>query len=98
MLIASVPGYHINEKLKRFGHMRLRNVLRRITIPLSCKLDSNIICQFSSIGSLGKDEKWLIEEFAESLKHAKNRNQCGDPEIKLVYPTVENVRNRYFTF
>ena len=98
MLIASIPGYHANEKLEQFGHMRLRNVLRRVTIPLSCKLDSTIICQFSSIGSLGKDEKWLIEEFAESLKHAKNRNQCGDPEIKLVYPTVENVRDRYFRF
>ncbi|RIA99624.1 tyrosyl-DNA phosphodiesterase I [Glomus cerebriforme] len=93
ILIASIPGYHINEKLELFGHMRLRNVLSRATIPLSCKLDSTIICQFSSIGSLGKDEKWLIEEFAESLKHAKNQSQCSDPEIKLIYPTVENVRN-----
>ncbi|CAI2166709.1 13450_t:CDS:10 [Funneliformis geosporum] len=75
-LIASVPGYHVNEKMERFGHMRLRNVLRNVTIPLSCK-----------------DEKWLINEFADSLKHAKNQNQCSDPEIKLVYPTVENVRD-----
>ncbi|GBB91821.1 hypothetical protein RclHR1_01920025 [Rhizophagus clarus] len=93
ILIASIPGYHVNEKLESFGHMRLRNILSRITIPLSCKLDSTIICQFSSIGSLGKDEKWLIEEFAESLKYAKNQNQCGEPDIKLVYPTVENVSN-----
>ncbi len=94
-LIASVPGYHNNENLERFGHMRLRNILRHVTVPLSCKFDSTIICQFSSIGSLGKDEKWLIEEFADSLKHAKNQSQCSEPEIKLVYPTVENVRDRY---
>jgi tyrosyl-DNA phosphodiesterase-1 len=75
--------------------MRLRNILSHVTVPLSCKLDSTIICQFSSIGSLGKDEKWLIEEFAESLKYAKNRNQCDEPDIKLVYPTVGNVSNRY---
>ncbi|CAB5396546.1 unnamed protein product, partial [Rhizophagus irregularis] len=88
ILIASIPGYHVNEKLELFGHMRLRNILSRVTVPLSCKLDSTIICQFSSIGSLGKDEKWLIEEFAESLKYAKNQNQCSEPDIKLVYPTV----------
>ncbi|CAB4391691.1 unnamed protein product [Rhizophagus irregularis] len=93
ILIASIPGYHVNEKLELFGHMRLRNILSRVTVPLSCKLDSTIICQFSSIGSLGKDEKWLIEEFAESLKYAKNQNQCSEPDIKLVYPTVENVSN-----
>ncbi|CAG8540689.1 14308_t:CDS:2 [Funneliformis mosseae] len=92
-LIASVPGYHVNERMERFGHMRLRNVLRHVTIPLSCKLESTVICQFSSVGSLGKDESWLINEFADSLNHAKNQNQCSDPEIKLIYPTVENVRD-----
>ncbi|OUM68560.1 hypothetical protein PIROE2DRAFT_3698, partial [Piromyces sp. E2] len=46
----------------------------------------------SSIGSLGKDDRWLDKEFCQSLRYSisgidQNTNH------KLIYPTVDNVRN-----
>ncbi|CAG8586035.1 18929_t:CDS:10 [Acaulospora morrowiae] len=94
VLIASVPGYHTKDSLLKWGHMRLRTVLgNRVTIPSSCQNDSTVICQFSSIGSLGTKESWLKDEFFYSLSCSKNEKQSRDPDLKLIFPTVENVRD-----
>src|SRR5437764_14389226 len=49
----------------------------------------------SSIGSFGVKGDWLTVEFKGSLCSAKNQSDCTNPEMKLVFPTVENVRDRY---
>lgn len=53
------------------------------------------LSQFSSVGSLGKSDTWFREEFGASLSAAKNRKQCHNPKLKMVFPTVENVKERH---
>jgi len=44
---------------------------------------------------LGKDPTWLKQELAVSMASNKEfGGKNGVPEIRLVYPTVEDVRNR----
>ncbi|CAF4510621.1 unnamed protein product, partial [Rotaria magnacalcarata] len=53
---------------------------------------SPIVGQFSSIGSLGPNaNSWLTKEFLTSLKQLSS-SSLESPELKLIYPTVENVR------
>jgi len=48
--------------------------------------------KFSSIGSLGPNaNSWLTKEFLTSLKQL-NSSSLESPELKLIDPTVENVR------
>ncbi|CAH8663830.1 unnamed protein product [Heterobilharzia americana] len=86
VLIASVPGRHTGEKLKKFGHPRLGQVLhtRNSQIPSSWPL----IGQFSSIGSLGvQPAAWFTTEWSSSLA---GRGARG---LRMIYPCVEDVRN-----
>jgi len=46
----------------------------------------------SSIGALGKDDRWLDKEFGQSLRHTNSGIDDGT-NLKLIYPTVDNVRN-----
>ena len=53
---------------------------------------NTILLQFSSIGSLGPNaNSWLTKEFLASLKQL-NSTTLENPELKLIYPTVDNVR------
>jgi len=47
----------------------------------------------SSIGALGKDDRWLNKEFGQSLRNSISGID-SKVNIKLIYPTVDNVRNR----
>ena len=50
------------------------------------------LSKFSSIGSLGATaNSWLTKEFLISLKQL-NSSALESPELKLIYPSVENVR------
>ncbi|KAJ1526493.1 tyrosyl-DNA phosphodiesterase 1, partial [Nowakowskiella sp. JEL0078] len=88
LIIGSVPGYHIGGSLKKWGHKRVSDVLRRVDASENIK--ETIIMQFSSVGSI--DEKWLIDEFGKSLMECKNRVKSKYPKFSMIYPTVENVR------
>ncbi|RCV36125.1 hypothetical protein SETIT_7G294600v2 [Setaria italica] len=89
-LIGSVPGYHVGPNIRKWGHMKLRNVLEECMFDKQfCK--SPLIYQFSSLGSL--DEKWM-SEFAYSLSAGKSDDgsQLGIGKPLIVWPTVEDVR------
>ncbi|KAL6657929.1 hypothetical protein ACP70R_005709 [Stipagrostis hirtigluma subsp. patula] len=89
-LIGSVPGYHVGPNIKKWGHMKLRNVLEECVFEKQfCK--SPLIYQFSSLGSL--DEKWM-SEFACSLSAGKSDDgsPLGIGKPLIVWPTVEDVR------
>jgi len=83
--------------MRRFGHLALREYLSKQILPEEFD-SSSIVCQFSSLGSL--DEKWLYGEFLKSFSSGMSENGSqapelsGDPadELKLVWPTVEQVR------
>ena len=53
-----------------------------------------VICQFSSIGSLGaKPESWLIGEFLKSFTTLSLSGPVlASSSLKLIFPCVENVR------
>nr|XP_012568966.1 tyrosyl-DNA phosphodiesterase 1 isoform X1 [Cicer arietinum] len=89
-LIASVPGYHSGNGLKKWGHMKLRSVLQECTFDKEFK-KSPLVYQFSSLGSL--DEKWMVElasSMSAGLSEDKVPLGMGEPQI--IWPTVEDVR------
>lgn len=104
ILIGSIPGKYMGSRINNWGHMKLRSVIRDICSDANGEL---IIAQFSSVGSF--TDKWLSSEFFSSLKGLnqseentnafnklfKNTASSSTPSVKckIVYPTVENVRN-----
>ncbi|XP_030071130.1 tyrosyl-DNA phosphodiesterase 1 [Microcaecilia unicolor] len=93
-LIGSVPGRFQGNQKEKWGHFRLRKLLKEHT---RTPADESwpVIGQFSSIGSLGADQsKWLCSEFRESLitqGGVKSLSKHETP-LHLVYPSVNNVR------
>uniref|UniRef100_UPI00398F3E44 tyrosyl-DNA phosphodiesterase 1 isoform X2 n=1 Tax=Pristiophorus japonicus TaxID=55135 RepID=UPI00398F3E44 len=95
-LIGSTPGRHQGNEKQKWGHLKLRKILSDCASPVANQESWPLIGQFSSIGSLGADKtKWLCSEFKESLtalgqgQRFLSRQQVP---LRLVYPTVDNVR------
>ncbi|KAG0256143.1 hypothetical protein BG011_004726 [Mortierella polycephala] len=93
VLVGSVPGKHEGVEKNKWGHLKLRTVLRQqVSIPRDLIQGSKIICQISSIGSLGKcSQDWLKGEFEASL-NAHRDKLPGNADLCVIYPTAENVR------
>ncbi|XP_067119968.1 tyrosyl-DNA phosphodiesterase 1 [Centruroides vittatus] len=92
-LIGSVPGRHVGSRKTMFGHLKLRKILTNFGSS-SVTSDWPVIGQFSSIGSLGPDkDKWLCGEWHTSLATVKKAKLIpNNVPLKLIYPTVDNVR------
>ncbi|CAN0107372.1 unnamed protein product [Bubo scandiacus] len=95
-LLGSTPGRYQGSDKEKWGHLRLRKLLKEHTSSVPAQESWPVVGQFSSIGSLGADgSKWLCSEFQESLVAAGSSMtsllKCDVP-IHLVYPTVSNVR------
>lgn len=95
MFVASVPGRHTGASLKKWGHLAVREALRRDGGGGGDK-DDLLALQYSSCGSMAPDKKtgdsqWLADELATSL--------CGGGapvrDVRLVWPTVEEIRTSY---
>ena len=90
-LVASVPGYHRNDDIKKWGHMRLRALLEEI--PIASKFDT-VVCQYSSMGTV--NEKWIRQNWLPSVSAAA----CGlgsasraPAKLQLIIPTEAEVRD-----
>ncbi|NXL65915.1 TYDP1 phosphodiesterase, partial [Chordeiles acutipennis] len=95
-LLGSTPGRYQGSDKEKWGHLRLRKLLKEHASSIPAQESWPVVGQFSSIGSMGADgSKWLCSEFQESLVAAgssvTNLLKCDVP-IHLVYPTVNNVR------
>ncbi|XP_074677671.1 tyrosyl-DNA phosphodiesterase 1 isoform X2 [Strix aluco] len=95
-LLGSTPGRYQGSDKEKWGHLRLRKLLKEHASSIPAQESWPVVGQFSSIGSLGADgSKWLCSEFQESLVAAGSSVtsllKCDVP-IHLVYPTVNNVR------
>ncbi|XP_032300711.1 tyrosyl-DNA phosphodiesterase 1 isoform X2 [Coturnix japonica] len=95
-LLGSTPGRYQGIDKEKWGHLRLRKLLKEHASPIPAQESWPVVGQFSSIGSLGADgSKWLCSEFQESLVAAGRGVtallKCDVP-MHLVYPTVNNVR------
>ncbi|KAG9336657.1 hypothetical protein JZ751_003004 [Albula glossodonta] len=67
-LIGSTPGRYLGADMERWGHLRLRKLLRENTRAILDEEAWPIVGQFSSIGSMGADKtKWLAAEFQQTL-------------------------------
>jgi len=96
-IIASVPGRHTGGALNKWGHLKLRSCLRQYG-PKEDFVSRKwpVIGQFSSIGSLGPDSsKWLCNEWLISLSKCRGSKliDSKSEQLKLVFPSVEDVRN-----
>ncbi|XP_057293372.1 tyrosyl-DNA phosphodiesterase 1-like [Hydractinia symbiolongicarpus] len=94
-LIASVPGRYSGSSINKWGHLKLRKVLKDHG-PRTSDVNYQwpVIGQFSSIGSLGAESSsWLTSEWLDSLSTCKDRMSTGRSQLKLIFPTGNNVRN-----
>ncbi|XP_044127494.1 tyrosyl-DNA phosphodiesterase 1 [Bufo gargarizans] len=95
-LVGSTPGRFQGYDKEKWGHFRVRKILREKGSPITGVESWPVIGQFSSIGSMGSDQsKWLHSEFSESLKTlgkgVKTLPRSEKP-LQLIYPSVDNVR------
>ncbi|NXU75277.1 TYDP1 phosphodiesterase, partial [Oreotrochilus melanogaster] len=95
-LLGSTPGRYQGSDREKWGHLRLRKLLKDHASSIAAQESWPVVGQFSSIGSMGADgSKWLCSEFQDSLVAAgssgANLLKCDVP-IHLVYPTVNDVR------
>ncbi|XP_056402112.1 tyrosyl-DNA phosphodiesterase 1 isoform X2 [Hyla sarda] len=95
-LVASTPGRFQGYEKEKWGHFRLRKILREKCGPIAGVESWPVIGQFSSIGSMGTDQsKWLHSEFSESMKTLGKGEKTlphSQKPLQLIYPSVDNVR------
>ncbi|KAM6467476.1 tyrosyl-DNA phosphodiesterase 1 isoform 1-T1 [Liasis olivaceus] len=94
-LIGSTPGRYQSNAKEKWGHLKLRKLLKEHATQITDQDSWSIIGQFSSIGSMGVDQsKWLCSEFRESLGTlgSSMKTLPSEVPIHLIFPTVENVR------
>ncbi|KAG9481782.1 hypothetical protein GDO78_010809 [Eleutherodactylus coqui] len=95
-LVGSTPGRYQGNDKEKWGHFRLRKILREKCSPIAGMESWPVIGQFSSIGSMGSDQsKWLHSEFSESMKtlgKAVKTLLHSENPLQLIYPSVDNVR------
>lgn len=92
VLIGSVPGRHIGEKISHFGHFKLRKALQNYGPEASTVSDWSVVGQFSSVGSLGaSSDAWLTSEWLTSLSSVQGFSSAK-AKLQLVFPSMENVR------
>lgn len=95
-LVTSVPGTH-HEGVNGYphGHARVGWLLSKHSAPIDDT--SAIVAQSSSIGSFGANSNvWLTSEFLNSFRRdSKAIGLRKSPQIKLIYPSFNNVINSY---
>ncbi|XP_071486874.1 tyrosyl-DNA phosphodiesterase 1-like [Diadema antillarum] len=97
-IVASVPGRHLGEAKDKWGHLRVRKLLRQYGPSDKSVSGWPVIGQFSSIGSLGPEKsKWLCAEWFQSMSSAKGQVgshvlDVNTKHMKLIFPCSDNVR------
>jgi len=106
VLVTSVPGYHQKEKLMKYGHMKVRKYLSSHPIPTEFEAVP-VVGQVSSIGALSKtwmnefgvsfagsfeNTTTTTKKDAHEKKTKKAKNNITQTEIKIVWPTVDFVK------
>jgi tyrosyl-DNA phosphodiesterase-1 len=94
--ISSTPGTHINTGTGiEYGHPKIGALLSKHSAKI--KDSSSINMQASSIGNLGPSPNtYLCGEIASSFgKDCDNVNLRKASNVKVIYPTLNNVLNSY---
>uniref|UniRef100_A0A0N4ZMF3 Tyrosyl-DNA phosphodiesterase n=1 Tax=Parastrongyloides trichosuri TaxID=131310 RepID=A0A0N4ZMF3_PARTI len=87
-LVFSVPGERTRKDINDFSYYKVKTLLDKNG---SFNDIDSIIVQCSSIGSIGKNPTtWLEKQYLRSLTNG----QISDiSKLKIIYPSVQNVRN-----
>lgn len=92
-LVASAPGRHMGDRKAAFGHLKLRKLLEKEGPKDDDVNGWPVIAQFSSFSSMGAGpEAWMGAEFLSSLSATVGLSKHRKPDLKLIYPSVDNVR------
>lgn len=92
-LVAHVPGRHSldPDDGTHFGWPALRAVLK--TMPVTPSPTAEVICQVSSIATLGPTPAWLLDKtFGPTLISSSNSPAPPKAKIGVVFPTAEEIR------
>lgn len=91
ILIPSIPGYHnIDNKTPWLGQLKLRQAIQQYTTPT--KTPRPVVCQFSSIGSTSEAYLHSLQTSMDTCL-AQDGSKGSSLQLKLVYPTVEEIRS-----
>ncbi|XP_017482591.1 PREDICTED: probable tyrosyl-DNA phosphodiesterase [Rhagoletis zephyria] len=94
--IGSTPG-GFREGARGFpwGHARVGELLQKYCTTVDARVP--VICQSSSIGSLGPNiQTWIQQDFLNSLrKHSGPPGLSHFPPFKMIYPSFSNVNGSH---
>lgn len=95
VLVGSVPGRHSGRSLHKWGHLRVRAALQAYALPAAFDSTCPILMQVSSLGSMGKDERFIDELAASFTVSARSDAQSlrRAAPVELVWPSSSCVRN-----
>ncbi|KAH8424596.1 tyrosyl-DNA phosphodiesterase 1 [Aspergillus melleus] len=101
-LVASVPskqkfGGLDSSRKTVWGWPALRDVLGSVPIQTEINQDKtpHVVCQMSSIASLGQTDKWLKDVFFRSLSLIKSNGtgrKSNAPKYSIIFPTADEIR------
>ncbi len=109
-LVCSVPGVHVGADMARWGHLRVRSLLRRLQPMPAAFARPALMAQFSSLGRMS--DAWLYEQWMTSMM-PPTPSSGGEPQgrqqlklqrttmaerLFLVWPTVAFVRDSFFGY
>lgn len=93
VFVASVPGNYFVQDLnyKQWGIARLQHELSKLEIQY--KSDHQVVCQVSSIGSLGVTDSYMKQVIEDALNgYQFFTNDIGNRvPLRIVFPTVDEV-------
>jgi len=93
-LVASVPGnYTSDEGKKKYGHFRVKDLVLN-ELSLKNKLSKAEVCmQFTSMGNLYKDQRYLFEVAASLLGEESLPTSNRSNRVKMIWPTFMEAEN-----
>ncbi|XP_067639085.1 probable tyrosyl-DNA phosphodiesterase [Eurosta solidaginis] len=94
--IGSTPGgFREGPRGYPWGHARVGELLQKHCAPMEARVP--VICQSSSIGSLGPNiHTWIQHDFLSSLrKHSGPPGLSHFPPFKMIYPSFSNVKSSH---
>lgn len=97
-LVTSIPGAHSGSKAQRHGLLRLRRVVNDLELDLTSKQSSGELKLEVCAASLGNlTAKWLNGFYRCALgrQSLEIENDLEMPDLKLFYPTIEDVQNAH---
>lgn len=93
IFVASVPGnyFSTDKDYKRWGIARLQDELSKLNVKYDD--EQELVCQVSSIGTLGQTDNYLKDVFEDALNGHPffTSGRTHRVPLRVVFPTVEEV-------